>query len=38
LVRSPSAYLGGGLSNSIIIFVSPTPAVARRVKRPSSLR
>jgi hypothetical protein len=21
LVRSPSAYLGGGLSNSIIIFV-----------------
>jgi hypothetical protein len=38
LVRSPSAYLGGGLSNSIIIFVSPTSAVARRVKRPSSLR
>jgi hypothetical protein len=38
LVRSPSAYLGGNLSNSIIIFVSPTSAVARRVKRPSSLR
>src|SRR5450631_3292121 len=29
LVRSPSAYIGGGLSNSIIIFFSPTSAVAR---------
>src|SRR6266849_1613003 len=33
LVRSPSAYLGGGLSNSIIIFVSPTSAVARRARQ-----
>src|SRR6202795_979929 len=30
LVRSPSAYIGGGLSNSIITFVSPAFAVARR--------
>jgi len=33
LVRSPSSYLGGGLSNSIIIFVSPTSAVARRARQ-----
>jgi hypothetical protein len=33
LVRSPSAYLGGGLSNSIIIFVSPMSAVARRARQ-----
>jgi hypothetical protein len=33
LVRSPSTYLGGGLSNSIIIFVSPTSAVARRARQ-----
>src|SRR6266850_3951259 len=29
LVRSPSAYLGGGLSNSIIIFVGLTSSDAR---------
>lgn len=33
LVRSLSTYLGGGLSNSIIIFVSPTTAVARRARQ-----
>ena len=33
LVRPPSTYLGGGLSNSIIIFVSPTSAVARRARQ-----
>ena len=33
LVRSPSTYLGGGRSNSIINFVSPTSAVARRARQ-----